>query len=328
MKTKDLILDFLKRNTGSYISGQRLAEELNISRAAVWKAINSLKNDGLNIEGVTNKGYRIVTGRLKVFNYNEAASTNDLAKEFALSHPDTDAVFVADCQTKGRGRRGRSFFSPGATGLYMSLLIHPKADASKTAHLTCLAGAAVCDAIEEACGIQTQIKWVNDIYYRNKKICGILTEGQASLEDGLFSYVIVGIGINLCAPEGGFPDDIKNKAGALFKDCAPNGSVSDIKIMLCNSIIKNFFKYYNSSDEKSFLSRYKERSMLIGKHVEILSHSRKNMQERSSFSADTDENQNPRVLVTGIDDDCRLVVRYPDGTTAALSSGEVSAAPL
>jgi BirA family biotin operon repressor/biotin-[acetyl-CoA-carboxylase] ligase len=263
----------------------------------------------------------------KIFNYNEVSSTNDLAKDFAVKYPGADAVFVAASQTNGRGRHGRSFFSPRNTGLYMSLLLHPDAEKSDTSVLTCLAAVAVCDAVKEICGIETQIKWVNDIYYKGKKICGILTEGQALPAEGRLSYVIVGIGLNLYTPYSGFPDDIKEKAGALFDAPDPDAGISEIKDKLCASIIESFFRYYDAGDTRGFLSEYKSHSMLVGKYVEILDCSRQFPNGSQETLADG-KAKNPVAVVTGIDDECRLLVRFNDGTTAALSGGEVSVAGL
>ncbi len=327
MKTKERIYKILEESQNEFISGEKIAETLSLSRAAVWKAINALKKDGYKIEAVTNKGYRLtelnlsVTDKIssgldaafipenfKVFTYACVSSTNDLAKDYGISYPGSFGVFIADSQTNGRGRRGRAFFSPDSTGMYMSILLNPRGDISKIANITCLTAQAVCDAIEECLGLAVKIKWVNDIFYDNKKVCGILTEAQTSIEDGRLSYVVIGIGINLYTPDAGFPDDIKNIAGSLLKT-APS---ADDKNNLYASIINNFFKYYNNPDPYSFSQGYIDRSMLIGCHVKVISH------------MDPDSPDNKIAYVTGIDKECRLLVKYEDGTEASLSSGEVS----
>lgn len=339
MKTKDQVLNLLEKSGHSYISGQKIAEELSLSRAAVWKAIKSLEKEGCQIEAVTNKGYRLIQDpektsaaaiskildntaddlpdNLKIIVYDTVTSTNDLAKEYSVEHPNDEVVITADCQTKGKGRRGRSFYSPEKTGMYMSFLLHPNADISKVTHLTCVMAAALCNAIEETTGISTDIKWVNDVYYKNKKISGILTEGQTSLEDGHLSYVVIGVGVNLFMPSGGFPDDIKDKAGALLDSDCEIRSASDSDIGIRNrlyaAIIRNFFKYYNDPDEKSYISEYKRRSMLIGSRIRIINYN-------DSIKGTNRE----YAFVTGIDDECHLLVEFDDGSTAELSNGEVS----
>lgn len=337
MKTKDLVLNLLELSGNEYISGQKIAEELSLSRAAVWKAIKALEKDGRNIEAVTNKGYRLIPDpgktsaveirrilqntssvlpeNLQLLVYDTVTSTNDLAKEYWSEHPEDEVVITADCQTKGKGRRGRSFYSPENTGMYMSFLLHPNAEISKVTHLTCVMAVALCDAIEETTGISTDIKWVNDVYYKNKKISGILTEGQTSLEDGHLSYVVIGVGVNLFMPQGGFPEDIKDKAGALLSEDYISDPHSDpgIRNKLYASIIRNFFKYYNDPDEKSYISEYKRRSMLIGSRIRII-----------NYNDSVKDTGREYALVTGIDDECHLLVEFDDGSTAELSNGEVS----
>lgn len=249
---------------------------------------------------------------IEIFKYDEVTSTNDLAKEYAAENPGRDAVFIAESQTKGRGRRGRSFFSPKGSGIYMSFLVHPKSDNAQTSVLTCMTAVAVCRAIEEACGISAQIKWVNDIYYNERKICGILTEGQIDPETGSYSHMIIGAGLNIYSPDGGFPEDIQKKAGALMQGCKDGG----IKEKLCMSMISNFFDMYNDSEGVSFLDEYRSRSMLTGKYVKIADHGSGYVSEEKQSA-----------LVIGIDDECRLVVKFNDGAEGALSSGEVSVLP-
>lgn len=321
--TKENVLKLLSEHNSNFVSGQEIADTLYITRAGIWKAVNALRKDGYNIEAVTNKGYRLRLEKdilslegvqrnldkdgieIKVNVYDEVASTNDLAKEYAVSHSD-DIVMIANYQTKGRGRRGRSFFSPKGCGLYISFLLHPKTDIEKATQATCMAAVAVCKAIEKLTGKDVKIKWVNDIFLDGKKICGILTEGATSLEDGSLSYMVIGIGINLYIPKDGFPDEIKNIAGVLFTE----GELEeDMKNRLSAGIIRELTNLLGSGDIDDYLEDYRSRSMLIGNYVKILN--------GGTVSGGYGK-------VEGIDDECHLIVRRDNGEVEALSSGEVS----
>ncbi|MCQ2543221.1 MAG: biotin--[acetyl-CoA-carboxylase] ligase [Lachnospiraceae bacterium] len=330
MSTKEKVYDILKESGSNFISGEEIANRIYVTRAAVWKAIKSLEKEDIKIEAITNKGYRLmetekIINKAAIFNeinteyaefeylkdihieaFQTVGSTNDLAREYA-NNGEKEAVFIADCQTKGRGRKGRDFYSPTSTGLYMSFLLFPHTDFAHATNYTCMAAECICRAIKKVTGIDTKIKWVNDIYYNDKKIAGILTEGIASLEDGRLSHVIIGAGINIYTPYDGFPDDIKKKAGALLA----NNVDSEVRDRLAGAIIGEFYKSYKEPDKYPFFEGYKEKSMLVGNYVKILPY------------GDSKE-KNDYALVTGIDDECRLLIKYEDGRTDALSSGEVS----
>lgn len=323
-KTKDRVLELLEAKNTTFVSGQEIADTLFITRAGIWKAVKALRESGINIEAVSNRGYRLVKEKdilskdiieeqlrkndisVLLQTYSEVTSTNDIAKELAMTSQN-DMVIVSDYQTIGRGRRGRVFYSPKGTGLYMSLLIHPKMDISKATQLTCMAAVAVCRAIEAFTEVKPSIKWVNDIFAGDRKICGILTEGHTSIEDGSLEYVVVGIGINLYMPRDGFPDDIKKTAGVLFE----NGQTREnVKNSLCALIIKEFWNLYLQGDNAEFIEDYRGHSNLIGNYVKIM-----NAGSAGGVSYGK---------VKGIDDDCHLVVEYDDGTVDSLSTGEVS----
>lgn len=329
MSTKNKVLELLNNNCNRFLSGQQMAEELYVTRAAIWKAIKSLESEGYPIEAVTNRGYRLkrefnipkkdeiilylqenyaglIPDNININVFDEVESTNDSIRTWIN---DEVCVVIAGSQTKGRGRRGRSFFSPNGTGIYMSVLVHPDIPVSKATALTCIMAVAICRAIKEVTGIDTQIKWVNDIYYKGKKIAGILTEAVTSIEDGSVSYVIMGAGINLYEPVEGFPADIKDVAGALLNSQSDEGLGS----RLCGAIIGSFFEIYNNMSEFGYIEEYKRRSLLTGNYVKVL-----------QYGADNEKLCNSYAYVEGIDDECRLLVRYDDGTTEKLSTGEVS----
>ncbi len=323
MTTKEKVFKYLEEHNRNFTSGQDMADDLYVTRAGIWKAVNTLRKEGYNIEAVTNKGYRLVLEKdvlsqkgidellhkekidIKTVVFDEATSTNDIAKEYAGNSSD-DVVIIANHQTKGRGRRGRNFYSPKGCGLYISFLLHPKMSIEKATQVTCMAAVAVCKAIEKLTGKDVKIKWVNDIFLDGKKICGILTEGATSLEDGSLSYMVVGIGINLYLPKDGFPDDIKNTAGVLF----PEGELEEnMKNRLSAGVIRELTNLLGSGDVNDYLEDYRSRSMLIGNYVKILN--------GGTVSGGYGK-------VEGIDDECHLIVRRDNGEVEALSSGEVS----
>ena len=233
--------------------------------------------------------------------YDCVSSTNTVAKDFAESGQKENAIIISSAQTNGRGRLGRTFFSPDNTGVYMSFLLYPDISPEKALYITTAAATAVCEAIELVCELSPKIKWVNDILIDGKKVCGILTEGTLN-SNGRLTYAVLGIGINLYAPKNDFPDDIKGIAGFLFDD-----TDDEKAYRLIAEIINRFFEYYNRLEEKPFLQPYIERSAVIGKSVNVL----QNQTERTS-------------KVIGIDDEFHLVVENSDGKTEYLSSAEIS----
>lgn len=225
-------------------------------------------------------------------------STNDDIRQKARLGTKEIYVLIADRQTAGKGSKGRSFFSPESTGCYMSLLLRPRLRPEQCTLLTTMAAVAASEAIEKVADKQVSIKWVNDLYFEGRKIAGILTEGAFS-DSTKIDYAVVGIGINLTEPEGGFPDEIKNIAGALGSE--------EIKNELIAEFINNFVSYYNKLPDKEYMKKYESRLFFLGKEVNVI-------QGECSFSA--------RAL--GVDDMCGLVVERADGTRITLNSGEIS----
>lgn len=327
MKTKDLVLNLLMENGKTYLSGEYIADKLFITRAAVWKAIKALKEQGYTIEAVRNRGYclivederlneskikermlsKLVPSDLKLDIFDEVESTNDVARSISFDDFVCDHVVVSDYQTRGRGRRGRKFFSPKGTGLYLSFLLHPNMDIAEATKLTCMSSVAVARAIEIVTGIHVDIKWVNDLYIDDRKVAGILTEAYTSMEERGLSCVIVGIGINIFPPKEGFSSELKDIATCLYET---SKGPDDLKNNLCAEIINQLYLLYLNNEE-DYISEYKSRSNLINHYVKII------------YGGNISGNHNYG-LVTGIDDECHLIVKYEDGFEEALSSGEVS----
>ncbi len=335
--TKEKVLQILKDSVNQYCSGQEIAEKLYVTRASVWKAIRSLQKDGYRIEAVTNRGYCLIrsldamdaakicsylkeysngrkmtenakaflsllSGRIRI--YEEVDSTNTVVRQAS----EAPFVVISDRQTAGRGRRGRSFFSPPGSGIYLSLLLYPDDTIDLATGFTCMMALAVCKAVSSVLHFEPKIKWVNDIFWKGKKVCGILTEGNVSVEDNTISSVIIGMGINVYCPPGGFPKELENVAGSLLPGETKD---PDLRNRLIAAILCEFASIYHEKDRRRFAEEYRERSMLIGKYVKIT-----NFADHSFQYA----------YVENIDDNCHLLVRYDDGKREALSTGEVSVA--
>lgn len=326
MKAKDKVLNELLNNTNKYLSGEEIASTIGVSRNAIWKHVNSLKEDGYVIEAITNKGYKLIDypdnlnaelikadlrgacEHLEVEVRDVVTSTNTLLKENSSSYAGKDFLLVANEQTNGRGRLGRTFHSPSGTGVYFSLILHPKLSASDSQYLTTAIATAVARAIESVCNIPASIKWVNDIFVNEKKVCGILTEAVIDFEAGGLEYAIVGTGINITAPKEGYPEEIKDIAGALYEyNQAPKG----IRNKLVAEIINNFYEYYIDLGNKPFFNEYKKRSFLMGHRVKVISNT-------------TNPDDYFYANVIDIDEDFRLIVETDDWHEVALSTGEVS----
>ena len=230
MNTKERILAILEEHRGTAVSGQALAQAAGVSRTAVWKAMEQLRQDGHRIQGATNRGYMLapdsgvlcretvlpyITAQVALVTPGAVDSTNNVAKQLAQQGAPHGTVVLSHKQTAGRGRMGRRFESPEG-GIYVSILLRPQLPAQEGVRLTLGACVGVCRAMEQAGGLQGRIKWVNDVYLEGKKVCGILTEAATSVENGMLEYVIVGVGVNYTEPPEGFPPALKDIAGSLY----------------------------------------------------------------------------------------------------------------
>ena len=319
MKTTDSVLEFLEENKGRFVSGGEMAVKLGVSRNAVWKSIKQLESKGYPIDAVTNKGYRlnenntmlsaagirkyIKNDKIRVEFRDSVTSTNTLVKEMAENGTEEGYVLVASEQTQGKGRLGRRFESPAGCVAYFSILLRPQLSPSDSLLITTCAAVAVAKSIEKNTGRMTSIKWVNDIYMRDRKVAGILTQAAFDTECGKLSFAVLGIGINMYYPTEEMPDEIKDIAGSVFNEKPDSETVSRIVA----DTINYFFEDYNSLTGKHFLFDYRSRSYLDGKNINVI-------KPTGVFKAQA----------IGIDDDFRLHVRYEDLTEEFLSTGEVS----
>ncbi len=321
MNTRERIFETLQNHKGVYCSGEQLAGELRITRAAVWKAVKRLREEGFPIDAVSNKGYCLAAdsddlseqgiwkylgpqcGTLNVQVLPQVGSTNVVLSEKAAAGSPEGTVLIAGMQTDGKGRLGRHFYSPANTGIYMSLLLRPTdLRPDQAIKLTTIAAVAGCEAVEAVSRKKALIKWVNDIYLDGRKVSGILTEGSISLETGTMGHVILGIGFNLYPPADGFPKEIRNIAGTVFSEKQNDG-----KNRLAAEFLNRFMGYYLRKDFSAHINTYRERSMAVGKTVSVI-----------------DRDQSRPALVLDVDDDCCLIVKYEDGNIGRLMTGEIS----
>lgn len=239
--------------------------------------------------------------KIKIEVLEKATSTNSLVKELA-SESDEGFVVVAGEQTAGRGRMGRSFFSPGDSGIYMSLLLKPEIKPEEAVQITTAAAVSVCTALEHLGVYDSKIKWVNDIYISNRKVCGILTESSFNSRANKLDFAVLGVGINIYEPEDGFPEDIKDIAGAVFSE-----RKSDLRNKFIAEFLNVFFEFYEALSSRNHMAEYKERSLVLGREINII------------------QGGNTRVgKAIDIDENCNLITELSDGTTEKLYSGEIS----
>ncbi|WP_124097947.1 biotin--[acetyl-CoA-carboxylase] ligase [Ruminococcus sp. Marseille-P6503] len=325
MKLKEKILKILEDNRGRPVSGSQTAKQLKVSRNAVWKAVEELRSSGIGIEAARNSGYFIpenensltvqgVEAILGKSDYSihvedSVTSTNTILKKLAQQGCREGYVLIARQQTAGKGRLGRSFYSPPDSGLYLSVVLRPQMNIQDALFITTSAAVAVSRAIETCCNHErkARIKWVNDIYLDGRKVCGILTEAALDFESGGLEYAVLGIGVNITPPDGDFPPELSDVAASVFS----SGKTGNLRNRLAAEILRELSALPDGFLSDEILDEYRRRSMLTGKDV---------------FALFKDETKPCHVL--GIDDRARLLVRFKDGTEQALSSGEVSIKPL
>ena len=246
-------------------------------------------------------------GDLTVRVFDTVGSTNTLLGAMAGEGAPAGLALVAGAQTAGRGRSGRSFFSPSGTGVYISLLLRPDLTPAAAVPLTACAAVAAAEAIEEVSGVRAGIKWVNDIFIDGRKVCGILTEAATDSVSGRLRHVVIGLGINVSAPEGGFPPELSGIAGAVFPGPVPG----DVRCRLAAGILDRLAGLAEDPLSPACLEAYRSRSILTGRGILVLEPGKK------AQSAEA----------LGINDDYSLSVQFSDGTVRALVSGEVSIRP-
>ena len=301
VSTRQALLQALSAAGGSYVSGQQLAETLGVSRAAVHKAAAALTAQGYALEAAPRRGYRLAGGDpfcteaigdypAPIYLYDTLESSNRTAKLLALDGAPHGTLVLTAHQSAGRGRLGRRFESPAGKGVYCSVLLRPEMPAANAQTATISAAVAVCRAVKKLCGLELAVKWVNDLYYQGRKVCGILTEAALDMESGMLDYAVLGLGFNITAPSDGWPAELQDVAGALFDDAPPPGA----RAALAAAFLNEFWALYHGVPKPEYLPEYRARQALLGQTVTV-----------------TPRNGTPRKAeALDIDEDCRLVVRF------------------
>ncbi len=321
--SKQKVLSLLTEARGGYISGERMSEKLGISRAAVWKAIEGLRQEGYEIHSVTRRGYQLVESpnrltegeilphlhsqyaREHLICLEQVDSTNTYAKKLAMEGGADRTAIVANEQTGGRGRLGRSFQSPKDAGIYLTMLYRPDVPPAETVNLTAYVAVAICEGIEAACGVLPGIKWTNDIVLGGKKLAGILTEMSVEGETGNLQYLVTGVGINVCQQAEDFPEELRDIATSLTLETGMKVSRGQLAAGLINSLERMYETWLQGGGD--YWERYRRNCLTLGKEVRLL----RRGGEETAVAEDIDRNFG-------------LIVRHPDGRRETVTSGEVS----
>lgn len=321
MKTYDQVLNLFLKQSDTTHNGSSMAEQLGVSRNAIWKAVQQLRQDGFQIESISGKGYFLkekpkslnahqITfenqsswSDLVVVIEEQVTSTNDLAKKFATEHPNTAALFIAREQTHGRGRYGKSFYSSLNQGLYFSLVVPPALIQGDPAQLTLIAAVALVTALEMYTNESVQIKWVNDIFYKGKKIAGILSEASFNIESNELSAVIIGVGLNLAGDLNAVERDLEKVMGTFFGDHLPaDFSFNDFLTHWLTAFKNNLMLL----PQKDYLIQYQSHMLGLGQAI--------------LYVEDKIEQEG---RIQGIDQNGHLIVEKDGGQIKYLSSGNV-----
>lgn len=308
------------RQSGGFVSGQEICGKLGVSRTAVWKTIRQLQEEGYQVEAVRNRGYRMIDGP-DVVTAGEIESLLDTewAGKQIVCYPETDStniqirhlgdegaphgtLAVADRQMAGRGRRGRTWESPGGSCIYMSLLLRPDLAPEKAPMLTLVMACSVAEGIMDCADVKVQIKWPNDIIANGKKLAGILTEMSTQVD--YINHVTIGVGINVNLQH--FPEDIQT-ATSLFLETGEKRKRAPIIAAVMKRFEENYKIFMRTEDMSGLMEKYSRLLVNQGREVRILG-----------------ENAGYRACAEGINQKGELVVRKEDGTVENICAGEVS----
>ena len=283
MKNRGRVLQILYRKNGECVSSSEITGELGITRSAVFKIINELKKQGFDIESIHHRGYRLGNekdiispeiineiiekeGMNRSIQYFERVdSTNTFAKKILMEGESYPDIIIANEQEQGRGRLGREFYSPKGTGIYCSFILDPFIKIENSILVTVAASVAVSRAIEKVTNKDTRIKWINDIYIDDKKVCGILTEAVTDFETGIIGKIILGIGINFNTPSESFPDEITDRASSVFMD----DTFGVTRNQLIAQLIIEIDECMNDIENDEIIRYYRNKSLVLGKMLEI-----------------------------------------------------------
>lgn len=318
---KEKILHLLKENKNNFVSGQNLSEKLGVSRTAIWKYINTLKEEGYQIESISKRGHRLLSSP-DILSFEEISenlttkyigknimyfqtldSTNNKAKQIAKDSSNGTLV-ISEEQTSGRGRLGRSWKSPKYKGIWMSIILKPEVDPMSITKITQIGAAAIIKAFEEF-HIKAYIKWPNDIIMNGKKVCGILTEMSGELN--LVNYVIVGIGINVNIDINQFPDEIRALATSISNELGSYIKRKELVVSFLNNFEILYEEFIKEGTIKTSIDICKKNSALIGREVKIITRGKETLGK-----------------ALDLDDNGKLVIQFDNGKVEKIFSGEVS----
>ena len=318
---RDEVLTILKQQDTD-LSGEEISRRLGVTRMAVSNAVKALRREGYVIDSATNRGYRLrkspdklsagdlyahlpKSRQAAVRCFDLIDSTNSYLKREAVNGAPNGLVAVANEQTAGRGRSGRQFFSAADCGIYLSVLLRPHCEPQKTMMLTAHAAVAVCEAISRACGVETEIKWTNDVILNGRKLCGILTEITLEAETGLVDSVVIGIGVNVNYKPEDFPEELRTVAGSIYSETGVRADRARLAAEMILALDR--MREAWEQDPRVYLAAYRNRCTTTGKDVRVI----RGSTVRDAFALE-------------ITDDFALRVRYADGEEEILNSGEVS----
>lgn len=318
---RDDVLALLRQQKGEPLSGESMSRALGVSRAAVWKAMEALRQEGYRISSAPRRGYwleespdLLSAGELirpgrwvgrEIVCLDTVDSTNNEVKRRAVDRDPDGLTVVAGEQTGGRGRRGRSFVSTPGKGLYLSAALKPDCPLSEVSALTAWSAVAVCDAIEEVCGVRPGIKWPNDVILEGRKLCGILTELELEAETAALRYVVVGIGVNISQTEADFGPEVAPVAISLAQALGKAPRRAEVARALMDSLDRLYAGF--PREREAWLERYRADCLTVGKPIRVLS----GTGEREGTALEVEE-------------DFTLRVAWKEGGETSVSSGEVS----
>lgn len=321
--TRELVLAMLKEHSGQFCSGEWMSRSLGVSRAAVWKAIDALRQDGYEITSVPRRGYRLESSpdRLSPGELRGALegcaigsnlicldcvdSTNNYAKKLADEGAPHGTVILTEQQTGGRGRQGKHFSSPDGKGLYLSVLLRPNLPPMEVVNLTAWTAVAVCSAVEQVISRRPGIKWTNDIILQGKKLCGILTEMGLEAESGQLQYVVIGIGLNVSQSEQEFGEELSPIAISLEQALGRKVRRAELAAAVLRELSRMMEDF--PTQKQRYLERYRADCLTLGHEVRLIQ-----------------KGETRLAYAHSIDDDFALVVQWEDGSRETITAGDVS----
>ncbi|PKM81393.1 MAG: biotin--[acetyl-CoA-carboxylase] ligase [Firmicutes bacterium HGW-Firmicutes-14] len=317
----DIIL-LLKKRYPEYVSGEEISSLLGVSRTAVWKHIRGLRDQGYRIESRSKVGYRLLESPDRLYEHELSGllrteligkkivycesvdSTNNLARTLAQEGSPDGTVVIAEEQTGGRGRMGRSWYSPPGQGIWFTLILRPPVNPADAAKITMVSAVAAARGIREYTGLAAGIKWPNDILLSGRKAVGILTEMNAEIDR--VNYLVVGIGININVDRGQVSSELAAALASLEEEAGRHLSRIELLAAILNDLDR-LYREFIDGNFSQILIEWRKMSVTLGKLVKVTS------------LHDTDEG-----LAFDVDEEGALLLRKKDGSVRRILAGDVS----